>query len=94
MPFPQQPVREFNRVNIEALNPNQNGCYGLFRPGQWIYVGRGDIRTRLLAHLNGDNPSITRARPTHWVDVVTPNAVAVEKTLILELSPLCNQKVG
>lgn len=94
MPFPQQTPRQFNRANIEALNPGQNGCYGLYKQGLWIYVGRGDIRARLLAHLNGDNPSITRAKPTHWVDVVTPNAIAMEKTLILELGPLCNQKVG
>ena len=70
MAFPEQEPRAFTRANIEALTENQMGCYGLFRDGQWIYVGKGDIRTRLLAHLNGDNTCITTARPTHWVDEV------------------------
>jgi hypothetical protein len=56
MPFVQQTPRIFNRENVEALNPNQLGVYGLFKQGKWIHVGKGDIRQRLLAHLNGDNP--------------------------------------
>lgn len=94
MPFPQQNPRPYNRANIEALNPNQIGCYGLYRTGRWIYVGKGDIRQRLLDHLNGDNPCITREGPTHWVDVVTRDYDNVEKQLIVELSPSCNKKVG
>ena len=42
-------------------------------------MGRGDIRQRLLDHINGDNPCITRNAPTHWVDEVTSNAEAREK---------------
>ena len=94
MPFTQQPPRAFTRENITALSPGQNGVYGLFKPNQWIYVGKGDIRQRLLNHLNGDNPCINRNGPTHWVDEVTPNADQREKTLILELTPSCNQRVG
>ena len=94
MPFPQQTPRLFTKQNVQALNLNQMGCYGLFKGNQWIYVGKGDIRDRLLAHLNGDNPCITRNIPTHWVDVVTNDYDAEEKRLILQLSPTCNQKVG
>jgi hypothetical protein len=94
MPFPQQTPRAFNRINIEALNPNQYGVYGLFREGSWIYVGKGDIRQRLIDHLNGDNPCIIRERPTHWVDEVTANMDARERQLILELNPICNQRIG
>jgi hypothetical protein len=95
MPFPAQTARAFTRQEIEALNPGQIGCYGLFRnQGPWVYVGRGDIRSRLLAHLNGDNPCITKERPTHWMDVVTNDDENREKVLILEFSPICNQKVG
>ena len=67
MAFPQQTPREFKRDNITALSPDQIGVYGLFRVNQWVYVGRGDIRQRLLDHLNGDNPCITRNAPTHWL---------------------------
>jgi hypothetical protein len=94
MPFPPQTPRLFNRAAIEALNPNQNGVYGIYRQGCWIYVGRGDIRARLLSHVAGNNPAITAQRPTHFVAVVTQNDVVTERQLILELNPVANQKVG
>ena len=94
MPFPQQSARAFTKANVEMITPGQVGVYGIYRQGQWIYVGSGDIRERLLRHINGDNPLIMAARPTHWVDEVTSNYVQREKTLIIELSPLCNQRVG
>jgi len=94
MPFPQQTARAFTKDGIEWLNPNQNGVCGIYRADAWIYVGRGDLRTRLLAHLNGDNPRITKERPTSFVTEVTSDDVNREKTLIVELQPLANQKVG
>jgi hypothetical protein len=96
MAFVQQAPRLFTRQNIEAINPSLSGVYGLFKEGAWVYVGKGNIRERLLAHLNGDNSFILKALPTHWVDEVCNDPVmsAREKQLILEFSPLCNQKVG
>jgi hypothetical protein len=95
MPFPKQVARSFTRANVEALATNQMGCYGLFiNQGGWVYVGKGDIRTRLLDHLNGNNPCITVSGPTHWVDIVTNDMDSMEKALILELKPSCNRKVG
>ena len=94
MPFPDQTPRAFNRTNIENLNTGQMGCYGLYREDGWVYVGKGDIRARLLDHLNGDNPCITRENPTSWVDEVTGNSDARERELIAELDPVCNKRVG
>ncbi len=94
MPFPTQTPRVFIKTNVEALNPNQYGCYGLLKNGIVIYVGKGDIRTRLLAHLNGENPRITRQAPNQWVDEVTADMDNREKQLILEFNPVCNQKLG
>lgn len=96
MPFVQQTPRAFTKQNVEALNPNQSGVYGIYNQSRWIYVGKGDIRTRLLNHLNGDNHSILRAVPTHWVDElqVDPAMSTREKQLILECNPSCNQRVG
>jgi len=94
MAFPPQTPRLFTKAAIEVLNPNQNGVYGIFREGCWIYVGRGDIRARLLSHVAGNNPAITAQRPTHFVAAVTQNDVALERQLILELKPVANQKVG
>ena len=95
MPFLQQEPRSFTRQNVERLKPDQFGVYGLFRRGVWIYVGKGDIRRRLLEHLNGDNLCIIREQPTHWVDeVISGDPSAREKELINELEPSCNQRVG
>ena len=94
MAFVEQTPRAFTREDILALNAAQHGVYGLFRANQWIYVGKGDIRQRLLDHLNGDNVCITRSNPTHWVGEVTTNADSRERDLIVELGPLCNQRIG
>lgn len=94
MAFPPQTPRLFTKAAIEVLSPNQNGVYGIFREGCWIYVGRGDIRARLLSHVAGNNAAITAQRPTHFVASVTQNDVALERQLILELNPVANQKVG
>ena len=95
MPFPTQTARTFTRAAIEAITPGMMGCYGIFRHTQWIYIGKGDIRQRLLDHFNGDNPCITNAGPTHYVDEVTADYDARERALIDELGPTtCNQRVG
>ena len=94
MPFPKQEARVFTKANVESINPGQMGCYGIYNHNGWIYVGKGDIRERLLDHLNGDNPCITRKGPTHWVGEVTRDYNNREKALILELGPSCNMKVG
>lgn len=94
MAFSQQTPRPYTRSDIERLSPNQMGVYGIFKAGTWIYVGSGDIRERMLAHVNGDNPCINRERPTLWVSEVTANYIQREKDLIRELTPACNQRVG
>ena len=93
MPFGGK-AREYNRNNVLALNPNQMGVYGLFKPNRWVYIGSGDIRQRLLDHLNGDNPCIAREAPTHWIDEVTANYISREKELMIEYNPICNRQVG
>jgi hypothetical protein len=60
MPFPQQPPREFTREDIERIPPGQIGCYALFRGLECVYIGKGDIRERLLAHFDGDNDECER----------------------------------
>lgn len=94
MPFLPQEPKPFTRDYITSLDPDQNGCYGLFRTGVWVYVGKGDIRQRLLDHLNGDNACINRERPTQFVAMVTSNMDDNEKTLIRELDPICNRRCG
>ena len=94
MPFPKQAGRPFTQADVESLKQNQRGVYGLYRPGVWIYIGKGNLRLRLLDHLYGDNPCITREGPTHWVGELTTNMDARERQLILEFDPICNRRVG
>ena len=94
MPFPQQNAKSFDKPSVEALPRDQKGCYGIWKAGAWVYIGKGDIRQRLLDHLNGDNPCITRERPTYFYTYVTANLDVEEKQLIREFRPLCNDKVG
>ncbi len=95
MPFIHQRPRPFTRADLEGLHPNQRGVYGLLNRDGCVYVGKGDIRQRLLAHLNGDNPCISSLRPTHWVGEVTPDdPSARERELIGELRPSCNMRLG
>jgi hypothetical protein len=93
MPF-TYPLQPFTRASLEQLNPNQLGCYGIFAGNVCVYVGKGDIRARLLDHLNGDNPRITRRNPTHWTAMVTAAYDSKEKELIREYDPPANQRVG
>lgn len=93
MPFPQQNRLSFNQVG--TLNPNQTGCYGIFRAdGTPIYVGKGDLRARLMAHLNGDNPCIMRGQPSYVLTALANPPDEMEKHLIIEYQPICNQRVG
>ena len=94
MPFPKQDPRPYTKANVEILTPGQMGVYGLFRPQQWVYVGSGDIRARLLSHLNGDNACITRSQPTFWVAELTRGYREREKELIRECSPTCNVQLN
>ena len=93
MPFPHQGSRPFNRRGIEAVKRGQNGLYGLFNATGCIYVGRGNLRERLLAHLagNGDNACILRNHPTHYVVEFTGNNAARQTQLIAEFDPVCNR---
>ena len=94
MPFPRQDPKPFVQERIERIRDGQKGCYGLYGGGEWIYIGSGDIKQRLLDHVRGDNPCLSRQRPTHWVDVVTADYKEREKRLIREYNPVCNQRVG
>jgi hypothetical protein len=87
------PSKPFTQAQVEAINPSHSGVYGLLRADAWIYIGRGNIRERLLGHLHGDHEGITQERPTHWAAEVTPNQVNRERELVIELYPICNQEV-
>jgi excinuclease UvrABC nuclease subunit len=93
-----QPSFFWTRQSIVTSAPNSSGVYVLFTPQAWIYVGEsGDVQARLLQHLNGDNPCITRNAPTGFqFEVVAGQSqrVARQDQLILAFGPACNQRLG
>jgi len=94
MPF-QNEFRPYTRSSVESLDLNQNGVYGIFRGNIAVYIGSGDIRTRLLAHLNGDNACIIRENPNQWTGEVykSGDLTKREGELIREYDPICNQVI-
>jgi len=90
----------FDRATILAQAPSASGVYAIYNAGQFIYVGEGDIQTRLMAHLNGDNACITNKRPIAFqFELMSANQrVARQDDLIAELGTLapvgCNQRFG
>ncbi len=93
MPF-QYPMHPYTRAGVHRINPNQNGVYGIFRDSTAVYIGSGDLRERLLAHLNGDNPCIGREHPNQRTsEVLSGDPTARESALIREYQPICNQVI-
>lgn len=85
-------MRPYTREDISSLKPNQNGVYGIFKGATAIYIGSGDIRERMLAHIDGDNPCITQNTPDQWtVALVIGDPTGREGELIQEYRPVCNK---
>ena len=85
------------RDSILQKTPKVSGVYGLFRPNVWIYVGESaDIQARLVEHLKAPAPCIARQKPTGFTyeSCSADQRVARQNGLILELNPVCNQKLG
>jgi excinuclease UvrABC nuclease subunit len=75
-----------------------SGVYALFKQGvRWVYIGEsGDIQSRLLGHLSGDNQCINQQAPDgfqfeYWA---SDRRVARQNELIRALRPVCNQPLG
>ncbi len=106
MPLPEQALNEFTRERVERLRPGQPGVYALLAAEQLcVYVGSGDIRARLLAHLDERDTCIASHRPTHWIEwrllltyktaiALAPNLARRELELIDRLDPLCRDIDG
>ena len=92
MPFNNDRPWLFERQAIESFTAGQTGVYAIYSARQWIYIGRGDIRQRLLDHLAGDNPDIATHAPTHFRAEVTDDSIKREQQLLREYMPACNPK--
>lgn len=94
MPFPHQGSRPFTRRGIEVLRRGQHGVYGIFNSMACVYIGRGNLRQQLLAHLGGARGTLylLKEQPTHYVIEVASNGVTRQRQLIAEFDPVCNRK--
>jgi hypothetical protein len=87
--FPPQKPQPFERSAVAGLRAGVVGCYGLFRRERWVYIGTGDIRARLLAHLDGDRPWLAGDEPTHWVVIETSEYETAARDLVIACAPSC-----
>lgn len=94
MPFAQQTQKPFNRLSVFPLREEQLGVYGIFNQfGRCLYIGKGEIRKRLLEHLDGDIPCIIHSLPKFFYAESCPNDMDErEKMLIKEFNPICNKR--
>jgi len=93
--FPPQVPMPFSREVVDDIDDGQIGCYGLFagpRALECVYIGKGELRARMLGHLDGDNACIAAHTPTHWIGVVSQDSGPLHAELVAEYRPTCNRK--
>ncbi len=78
---------------IEFKAPNEPGVYSLRdREGRLIYVGKGNIRERLLSHWNRENSTdlaIWSHNPRTFRFELTRHPAERQAELVRELHPIC-----
>src|SRR5487761_1080820 len=88
----------FTQQSIIDNAPTVSGVYALFNDQQWIYIGEGiDIQARLLQHRrDSHNDCVNRYSPAFFAyeQVGFGMRVGRQDSLILEMKPLCNMKLG
>lgn len=97
MPWSSPHRHPFTEASIRANAPSGSGVYMVYDSQRWIYIGEsGDIQARLLQHVRGDNECITRMKPTmfSYELVAAHQRVAHQNELVLELRPVCNERLG
>ena len=93
MPFPDQPRRPFAAEEIERLPVGKRGVYGLFNEECCVFIGKGNLRERLLLHLKSgyteEARCIRKNSPTYFLVEETENFVVRHMGLVVEYEPKC-----
>ena len=83
----------WNKGWIEFEAPNAQGVYWLrAKDGQTIFVGKGNIRQRLLSHWDHKKPgdlSIWSRNPATFAFELAAHPADLYAQLLRELKPLC-----
>jgi len=96
MPFANCFARAFNAASVQKDAPTCSGVYGLSNAREWVYIGETDnIKARLLEHLQERNAMLAERGPTGFSFELcpSPNRLARQNRLILELQPVCNLRL-
>lgn len=78
---------------IRVSAPRASGVYMIFNRTEYIFVGEaGDMRSRLLEHLKGDNECIVAHHPVYFnYELCSENRRAKRRADLIErLRPICN----
>lgn len=91
MPF-QGEKRPFNRKDVMAFPGFKAGVYGIFKDNGALIIGSsGDIKARVMRHVNGDNVDLTASQPNFWAaEPVSGGQAALDarqKQLVDEYKP-------
>lgn len=85
----------WSRSWIEFKAPNAEGVYSIRdEEGKAIFIGRGNIRQRLLSHWNRENSAdavVWNYDPCSFHFELTDHPADREAELIRELKPTCRQ---
>jgi excinuclease UvrABC nuclease subunit len=80
---------------IEFKAPNAQGVYSIRdKEGKVIFIGKGNIRQRLLSHWNRENSTdavVWNYNPCSFRFELTDHPADREAELIRELKPTCRQ---
>lgn len=93
MPFPDQARRSFAAAEIERLPPGKRGVYGLFNDAGCVFVGKGNLRERLLLHLKSgyteEAHCVRKNAPAWFLIEETENFIVRHMGLVVEYAPRC-----
>ncbi len=93
MPFPDQPRHPFTPEEVARVPEGKRGVYGLFNDLGCVFVGKGNLRERLLLHLKPgyteEARCIRKLAPTYFLLEETENFVVRHMGLAVEYAPRC-----
>ena len=97
MGFASEKGYVFSESGIAQYAPRKSGVYGIYKNGEWIYIGEAkDIEARLYEHVrleSDQSARIWRRQPTGFIFELCDGErarKAREAQLIAELAPTCN----
>jgi predicted GIY-YIG superfamily endonuclease len=93
MPWQGSERFDYDLTSSQLNTPTAWGVYVTRARGTWVYIGEsGNLLSRLLQHLNGENPCLAQHRPTHFAFALVPADTrrTRQQKLIQRFQPVCS----